>query len=388
MVKQFSSKALSSIFNPLIPGFIISGISLGLCSLIKEFVPLYSEKESVFLIYTFFSTVSNSFIILTSTLIGITSSKAFGVEPVLGAILAMIGNSEGINTISSILGFSRFEILKGISILQNGSGGILAIIFGVLLLSFIEKIVNRFIPRSLSQIFTPLLSLFIVIGPYVLFLMPLFGLVSNGICFVIESVLFNDSVVLRILVGFFLAFSFLPLSLMGMNYAFSAIYIMQLEKTQSISLYPILCMAGASQVGAGLSVAIKAKANNDKNLLSLALGGLIPGVLGIGSPLLYGISIQYLRVFLSSCLGAGCGGVYIILSGVSSSAWGTSGLLALPIMTLGRESAIGNMINYLIGLCISLIMGFIFTTIIVKNSYLEERNKMGEANERCIETVL
>lgn len=388
MVKQFSSRTLSSIFNPLVPGFIISGISLGICSLFKEFVPLYKEKEFLFLIYTLLSTVSNSFNLLISALIGITSSKAFNVEPVLGAILAMVGNSGSINTISSLVGFSRFEILKGVSILQSGSGGILAVIFGVLMLAFVEERLNKLVPKALSSILTPLLSLFIVIGPYIFFLMPIFALVSNVICLVIESVLFNDSVLIRIIVGFVLAFSFLPLSLMGMNYAFSAIYIMQLEKTQSISLYPILCMAGASQVGAGLSVAIKAKANNDESLMSLALSGIVPGILGIGAPLLYGISIQYLRVFIASCLGAGCGGVYIILSGVSSSAWGASGLLALPIMTLGKASAMGNMINYLIGLCISLVMGFVFTTLTIKNSYLNKNRIMGDENERCSEAVL
>lgn len=388
MVKKSSLNSFSNIFNPLLPGFIISGISLGLCSLIKEFVPLYKEKESLFLIYTLFSVISNSFILYIPALIGITSSKVFNVEPVLGAILAMIGNSEGINTISTLLGFSRFEILEGIPVLECGSGGILAVIFGVFLLSYIEKVLRRIIPSFLSSIFTPLLSLLIVIGPYLFILMPFFGFVSNVICYVIERVLFNDSVLVKVIVGYVLAFSFLPLSLMGMNYAFSIVYIMQLEKTHSISLYPILCMAGASQVGAGLSVLIKAKNNNDKSLMSLSISGIIPGILGIGAPLLYGVSIQYIKVLISACLGAGCGGAYIVLSGVSSVGWGASGLLALPIMTQGKASATTNMANYLIGLCISLVMGFVFTTLIVKNSYLDSTNKMGAENERSIEAVL
>lgn len=372
MSERFSLKSLSSIFNPLIPGFIIAGISSGLCSLVAEFVPLYKENVILYISFLLFDTLAKAFNTYLPAWIGFSAAKVFDVEPVLGALLGMMTTHKGIDLISSASGLSNVQLFPGISILQSGGGGVLAVLFGVLLLAFFEKRIRKIIPKSLDSIITPFLSMIITIFPYIFLVMPFFGVVSNLLCLGLERIIFNESIVVKLIAGFLSASLFLPINLMGMQFAFIALYAMQLESVGSISLYPVLAMAGASQVGAGLSVAFKAKMNKDKELMGVALTGIAPGMLGIGSPLLYGVSIPHLKVFFTSCLGAGFGGAYIIASGVSSTGWGASGLLAIPLMTAGVNSPLMNMINYVIGLFVSMIAGFIITSLLVKKSYLEK----------------
>lgn len=370
MSDRFSLKSLSSIFNPLIPGFIIAGISSGLCSLVEEFIPLYRENAILYILFLLFDTMAKAFNAYLPAWIGLSASKVFGVEPICGALLGMLTTHKGIDLISSASGLADIQLFPGISILQSGGGGVLAVLFGMVMLSYAEKMMRRIVPKSIDSIVTPLFSMVITIIPYVFLIMPFFGVVSNLLCLGLEKIIFNERMVVKLIAGFISASLFLPINLMGMQFAFIALYAMQLESVGSISLYPVLAMAGASQVGAGLSVALKARMNQDNELMGVALTGIVPGMLGIGSPLLYGVSIPHIKVFLTSCFGAGFGGAYIIASGVSSTGWGASGLLAIPLMTAGVNSPLMNMVNYVIGLLISMASGFVITTLLVKKSYL------------------
>ena len=53
---------------------------------------------------------------------------------------------------------------------------------------------------------------------------------------------------------------------------------------------------------------------------------------------------------------------------VAATTWGPSGVLALPIMVAGGNSATTQMMCYVIGLVISYIMGFIITNFTLKDA--------------------
>ncbi|MDG2830201.1 hypothetical protein P7M08_24945, partial [Vibrio parahaemolyticus] len=90
-------------------------------------------------------------------------------------------------------------------------------------------------------------------------------------------------------------------------------------------------------------------------------GALPAGFLGVGEPLIYGVTLPLFKPFITAGLGAGFGGAYVMLSRVMANAWGPSGLVAIPIMK--PES----MLNYFIGLVISYIAGFIITYFVMKD---------------------
>ncbi|HCI63707.1 MAG TPA: PTS glucose transporter subunit IIB, partial [Clostridiales bacterium] len=81
---------------------------------------------------------------------------------------------------------------------------------------------------------------------------------------------------------------------------------------------------------------------------------------GVGSPLLYGVTLPLGSPFVTACLGGGFGGAFIMVWGVASSGWGASGLLGIPMMGAGPVGTKG-MLLYCVGLAISCVMGFVLT---------------------------
>lgn len=84
-------------------------------------------------------------------------------------------------------------------------------------------------------------------------------------------------------------------------------------------------------------------------------GGLPSGLLGIGEPLIFGVTLPLGRPFLTACLGAGIGGAFQAYFQVATIAIGVSGL---PLSFLVLSSQI---ILYIIGLFISYAAGFLLT---------------------------
>ena len=140
-----------------------------------------------------------------------------------------------------------------------------------------------------------------------------------------------------------------------------SIYSVQLEAMGGVSLFPVLAMAGAGQVGAALAILIKARKVRNLRMEKTIIGALPAGLLGVGEPLIYGVTLPMGKPFVTAGLGAGFGGAFVMLMGVMSIAWGPSGLVAIPLMKTPMM-----MLYFFLGLVISYIMGFIITWFGIK----------------------
>jgi len=363
-------KRLGQIFIPLLPGFIVAGMSAGFASLLAQIFPDYRNNVLWFSVHTLLILINTAFTTYLSAWAGYSAALNFGATPILGGMLGMITGLDEINVLSKAVGL--FSIASPtVSILRAGSGGVMAIIFGAWLLSVIEKALTRRMPKTLGSILTPMIAFCSCLIPYVFVLMPFLGIISKYLCIGIEFICSNESLAISLVAGYICSALFLPSSLFGFQYAFIALYAMQMETSGSVSLYPVLATAGASQVGAAIAVYLKARHRDIADLAATAASGILPGMLGIGTALLYGVSVPHPKVFVTTCLGAGFGGAFIVAVKVSSTGWGPSGLLALPLMTAGAHSPLINMLNYAVSLAIACFCGFLLTSLIVKSKDLE-----------------
>ncbi|EEM80294.1 Permease IIC component [Bacillus thuringiensis serovar huazhongensis BGSC 4BD1] len=127
-----------------------------------------------------------------------------------------------------------------------------------------------------------------------------------------------------------------------------------INSTGATQLLPILSMAGAGQVGASIALWVRCKKN--KSLINMIKGALPVGVLGIGEPLIYGVTLPLGRPFITACIGGGIGGAVIGLLGqVGAIAIGPSGMDLVPLISNGAWW------NYVIGLFAGYAAGFIIT---------------------------
>lgn len=368
---QSKFKIIGELFAPAIPGIIAAGLCAGFAALLAQLVPDYREHVGWFLLYQLLNLINVSFMTYMTAWIGYCACKRFGGTAILGGMLGMITSLDGINALSASIGlYNAADPLN--SILSAGRGGILAAIIGAWLIARLEKRIHARMPEALDMVATPSLCLIIMFIPYVFVIMPATGLISTLLCRVLELFCMSDSIWVRIVTGYVCAALFLPMVMMGMQYGFVALYSIQLESMGYVTLFPTLAMAGAGQVGAGFALLLMAKKIGNKRFAGVISASIIPGMLGVGNPLLFGVTLPLGKPFLTSCLGGGFGGAFMMAMLVASTSWGPSGLLALPLVTAGPNGAVMSVMYYFLGLCISAAMGFLITTLAVKPSSLQD----------------
>ena len=368
---QSRFKIIGEIFAPAIPGIIAAGICAGFAALLAQLVPNYEQRRGWFILYQILDLINISFMTYMTAWIGYNACKRFGGTAILGGMLGMITGLDGINRIAETIGlYNATDPLN--SVLSAGRGGILAALIGAWLIARLEKRIHAIMPENIDMVATPTLCLLFMFVPYVFVIMPATGVISTYLCRVLESVCMSDNLWVRIVTGYICAALFLPMVMMGMQYAFVTLYSIQLESMGYVTLFPALAMAGAGQVGAGIALHLMAVKIRNTRFAGIIRASIIPGMLGVGNPLLFGVTLPLGKPFLTSCLGGGFGGALMMALQVASTSWGPSGLLALPLVTAGPAGAVKSVLYYFLGLCFSAVMGFIITTLTVSPDTLQD----------------
>ena len=170
-------KIFGEIFVPLIPGVIASGLCAGINNLIMQMNPAWADDHFLNIVCTMLSLIHASFLGYLTAWTGYRAAERFGGTPVLGGMLGMITGLDGINEIAKAVGWWNAASPLD-STLRSGRGGILAVVFGVLILVKVEGWIRKHIPEALDTVFTPLLALLACLIPYIFVIMPLLGMVS------------------------------------------------------------------------------------------------------------------------------------------------------------------------------------------------------------------
>lgn len=351
---------LSDIFDPIIPAFLGAGMCAGISSLLS-FCPEDSIWFTIHIVLGLIATSVNTYL---PAWVGFSAAKIFGATPILGGMLGIVTVLDNIGLIAERTGMSSF--------LHVGSGGAISAMAGVFLLAQLEKFFHGKLSKGLDRVLTPFFALAITLFPYIFILMPIMGVITGFLSKILIYICSSDNSVVRIITGYFFAAIFLPAQLVGLQSAFQTIYVLQLEASGMIQIAPILSMGGAGQVGACIAALLKSKKAGNQELSVAASSGILPGVLGIGNALLYGVCVPYPIVLLVTGLGAGFGGVYIALTRVYATGWGSSGLLGIPLMSAGAHSPFINMLNYTIGLGISALAAFIIGSVLLRPEKLKK----------------
>lgn len=356
-------ETIANIFIPMIPAIIAAGLFQGFSSLLGTMIGEGTISGDMWeAIRITFALIGNSFLGYFAIYTGVNSAKVFGATEALGGMIGAVSIAAPLIELSTLFGlYDAEEPLN--SILTTGKGGIIGVVIGVWILAKIERAVRKRMPDVLDIMVTPVITLLITVVIMVFIVMPASGFVSDWLVTALSYIIGSDNAVVSVIAGYILAAVFLPMVLLGLHHGLIPIYAIQLEAFGGVSLFPVLAMAGAGQVGAAIAIFLIAKKAGNEKMQSIISGALPAGILGIGEPLIYGVTLPLGKPFITAGLGSGFGGAYVMLMGVMASAWGPSGWVALPLMQEG-------MIHYAIGLIISYVAGFIITRLAIKESDL------------------
>ena len=337
-------KSIANIFVPLIPAFVGAGIIGGIASVLSNLIVAGDLSTSWQQYVDIMNIIKNGIFSYLVIYVGINSASEFGASPALGGV---------VGGITMLTGMNAQEPLKNLFTGDNlaaGQGGIIGVIFAVWLLALLEKQLRRIVPDSLDIIVTPTIAL-IIIGLLTIFIiMPIAGAISNALVSTINAILNVGGA----FAGFMLSALFLPMVMFGLHQILTPIHLEMIEQTGSTLLLPILAMAGAGQVGAAIAIWIRCRKN--RQLTEIVKGALPVGILGIGEPLIYGVTLPLGRPFITACLGAGVGGAVIgALGSIGATAVGPSGVALIPLIANGKW------LGYVFGLLAAYAGGFIIT---------------------------
>lgn len=349
----------ATIFTPLIPGFIAAGLLLGIATLLQQTLVLEGSTAPLWLtgLIGYMKIFSMGLFTFLSILIGFNAQKAFGGTGANGAIIASLFilrySAEG--TVGYYAGIDNFF---GLVIDPRGNiiGVLLACIFG----AWIERKVRKIIPDNLDMILTSSITLLITGAVTYVVIMPIGVELFKGMSWLFLH-LNGNPFGTALLAGLFLI-----AVVFGIHQGFVPVYFALMDAQGFNSLFPILAMAGAGQVGAALALYLKAKPGSTLRLQ--IKGAIFPGLLGIGEPLIYGVTLPRLKPFITACFGGAVGGFFIGLVAYMglpiglNTVFGPSGLVSIPLMTSSQGIYAGIMV-YIAGVFISYAAGFIFTLL-------------------------
>ncbi|NMP26048.1 PTS transporter subunit EIIC [Rahnella sp. SAP-1] len=331
-------RQLANVFIPLIPAFIASGLIMGIINLLKRPDIAGSLALSYPNILGLLAVFGGAVFAIMNILVGVNAARVFGGSQAMGGVMAGILSSPQLAQIT----------LFG-EALQPGRGGVIAVLLVVALMCWIEKRLRLWLPESVELILNPLLTTLITATLAIVILQPLGGVISDAIAQGVNLAIDRGG----LWVGALLAGAFLPLVLSGLHQGLVPIHVELIQAHGANPLLPILAMAGVGQVGAAIAILMKTR---NARLKKVIKGALPVGILGIGEPLIFGVTLPLGRPFIAACLGGAVGGALICYWKVATViTFGISGLpLALTIIS-------GKVMLYLAGTLITMVAGFIFT---------------------------
>ncbi|WP_406304297.1 PTS transporter subunit EIIC [Streptomyces sp. NBC_00885] len=334
-------RRIANIFVPLIPALIGCGIIAGLNGVVINMGWLPAVVPAL-------TAMAAGFMSLIAVFVGYNTAKEFGGTPVLGGAVAAIIVFPGIANIEA---FGQK--------LSPGQGGVLGALGAAALAVYVEKWCRRWVPEALDVLVTPTLTV-LVSGLVTVFgLMFVAGEVSTAIGDFANWLLAGGGAG----AGFVLGGLFLPLVMLGLHQALIPIHTTLIEQQGFTVLLPILAMAGAGQVGAAAAVYVRLPHNT--SIRTTIKSALPAGFLGVGEPLIYGVSLPLGRPFVTACVGGAFGGGFVGLFNmlgdtVGSTAIGPSGWALFPLLDgnrgLGETVAV-----YAGGLVVGYVVGFLAT---------------------------
>lgn len=339
---------LSGIFVPLIPTMLGMSFLKVLC-IILDLGFGVSETNST---YQILDTIADSFFYFLPMLVGWSAARRFNAN--IGISLMIIGFLIHPNLIE-LLSSEPTTTFLGIPINDvSYASSVLPAILSIYLLSKIEIVLKRIIPKALNSIMVPFFSLLIVAPVTILFLGPIGNWGGTFITSIFTS-LYDFS---PLLAGALIGGTWQVLIIGGMHIVILSLVtvpnIAALGRDTVIVTHApgLIC-----QYAAGLAVAAKAKDPKvKKTAATLTLTGFFGG--SIVEPVMYGINLKYKKPFYFVLIGGAIGGA---IAGASFA--GVTAPVALSLYSLPAffgAGFTGLMIGTLVGSLITFILTYIF----------------------------
>lgn len=341
--------AIAGCVAPIIPVMIGSSLITLVITLLTNYASVDPTTNTI-QVLTF---VANAAFYFMPIYIGSTAAKKFNTNSGLGMLMgAILIHPTYTAAVAEQASLSVFGLPITMSSYTNT---VLPVILIVFVMSYVERLWSRVIPKMVRSFLLPLATLLVMVPIAFCVLGPLGSLLSGYIMAFFTAVHnFTGFIGVGVVAAFYSV-----MVMTGTHVGMTPIMVQSFADYGYESLfYPAGCVANCNQGAAALAVAVKTK---NKELKAEAFTASIPALLGrVTEPALYGINLKYKKPFYSAMIGSFFGGCFAGLVGTKVYFFGGGGLLAFAGY-IGPDGGGSELLLALAGLGIGAVVTFVIT---------------------------
>ena len=350
---------IAGIFTPMIPAIAGGG-------LLKAFLGLFvaigwiSNESQVYYVLNF---IGDAAFFFMPILLAYTAAIKFKTSPFIAMV---IGGALLHPNFTALVAAGEPVKFLGLSIgLVNYSSSVIPIILIVWLMSYVEKLITKIVPKPLRIVFVPLLVLTITAPIGLIAIGPLGTIIGDILANIIMYIDTKAPWALPFVIG-----GINPLLVMtGMHYSFYPALFTQLTTLGYQTIIPGSFTSNVGHGAAALAVSIKSK-NSDLKQLASSTG--FTALLGITEPAMYGVNAKLKKPLYAVMIGGAIGGLYAGITSVRAYGPGGSAFTGLANY-IGPDTK--SLVNILIAVAITFVTTFALTWILGFEDEVEEKEE-------------
>lgn len=341
-------KILSSVFAPILPAIMASGLLVGTLQLIGRLAPGWAASDG----YAFVKMVASTAYDFLPVLVAASAARIFGGSPYLAVVvgLCMIHpNLVSAWAVGDSFGPLPTWQLLGITVTKVGyQGHVIPVVMAVWLLCFVENWLHEHVPEMIDLYVTPLVSVLASTFFTFTILGPVFTVAENTLLQLVEWLLTGGYGIGSTLLGGIYSATVVC----GLHHIYDILEAGMVSGFGLNIIMPIASAANIAQGGACLAVAVRAR---NKRTRATAMPAAVSAILGITEPAIFGVNLRYGKPFVCAMAGGAAGALVAAATGVAATAYGVT---ALPGTLIVHK---GQLLAYALLLLTALTVAFVLT---------------------------
>ncbi len=291
--------AMSAVFAPFVYVLAGAGLLQGCLIIINLFAPEFSQTGT----YSVLSFMSWTPFTFLPVLIAVTASKHFRCNTfiALWCCLALV-NPDWASIAGKIAEGESIKFLFFNMAQTTYTSSVLPPLFLVLVLSYLERFVNKYIPDVIKALVTPLICTVIMVPATILIIGPLSDMLASAIATGYNFLYTNVPALAAIIIGGLWQVAVI----FGVHWGVTPMILANFANNGCDSFQAVQTCAVVAQAAACFGVFIKTRNKEMKNV-SLSAG--LTGIFGITEPAIYGVTLRLKKPFIAGCIAGALGGL-------------------------------------------------------------------------------
>ncbi|WP_245884099.1 PTS transporter subunit EIIC [Vibrio albus] len=233
--------------------------------------------------------------------IAFTASKLFNCNPLIAVVCACALINPSWADIAARIADGELITFLGLPLAKTVyTASVLPAIFMIWALSYVERFVKRVLPDLVTELFTPLICMLIIVPVTLVVIGPATSFVASMIATGYNALYESAPLVAAAMIGGL----WQVLVIFGVHWGITPIVLANYENFGYDSIQAFCGIAVVAQMAAAFAVGFKSR---NTRMKTTAFSAGLTGFFGITEPAIYGVTLRLKKPFICGCIGGAIG---------------------------------------------------------------------------------